>query len=74
MRTQDGQQTPGDNPREGHGTLLSSQPRNKATVKISKMRGSQAEKWGCTACRGSNQRVEPNIQGRARHVESGGAQ
>eukprot|EP00955_Chlamydomonas_euryale_P039530 351442-Chlamydomonas_euryale.AAC.10 len=27
------------------------------------MRGSQAEKWGCTAYRGSNQRAELNIEG-----------
>eukprot|EP00955_Chlamydomonas_euryale_P114374 366273-Chlamydomonas_euryale.AAC.14 len=57
----DGQQTPGDYPagRSRNAANLTTQ-KTRPPYKSSKRQGSRAEKWGCTACRGSNQRAEPN--------------
>eukprot|EP00955_Chlamydomonas_euryale_P056988 356623-Chlamydomonas_euryale.AAC.10 len=38
----------------------------RAPQQSSKKRGSGAEKWGCTACRGFNQQAKPNIQGKGK--------
>eukprot|EP00955_Chlamydomonas_euryale_P090705 364564-Chlamydomonas_euryale.AAC.6 len=57
--------TTGDYPagRSRNAANLTTQ-KTRPPKKSSKKRGSQAEKWGCTACRGANQRAEPNIQGK----------